>query len=93
MSFEQWVSQNELIIRLSFFFGVFAIMAIWEIIAPRRALTVSKAVRWFSNIGIVVLNSVVLRLIFPAAAVGVAAYATQANWGLLNVYETAVRLF
>ncbi len=87
MGIEQWISQNEVAIRLSFFFGVFAVMAYWEVIAPRRTLTVSKTVRWVNNIGLVFLNSFLLRLLFPAAAVGVAAYAVEANWGLLNVYD------
>jgi len=87
MGFEQWVSDNEVTIRLSFFFGVFAIMASWELIAPRRALTVSKTIRWINNLGMVFLNSFILRLLFPAAAVGVAVYAAEANWGLLNIYD------
>ena len=83
----QNILQNEAPIRLGFFFGVFAVMAIWEVIAPRRALTVSKAIRWANNLGLVVLNTIVLRLIFPAAAVGVAAFATEHGWGLLNFYH------
>ena len=42
MNFDEMVLQHEVTIRLGFFFGVFTIMAVWEIIAPRRALTVSK---------------------------------------------------
>jgi len=87
MSFEQWVLDNEVIIRLSFFFGVFGAMAVWEVVAPRRALTVSKAVRWGNNLGLVFFNSFLLRVLFPMAAVGVAAFAAQTNWGLLNVYD------
>ncbi len=87
MGFEQWVSANEVTIRLSFFFGIFAAMAAWEIIAPRRALIVSKAIRWSNNLGLVFLNSFIIRIVFPTAAVGVAAYAAQANWGLLNIYD------
>ena len=75
---------HEAALRLGFFFGMLALMALWEVLAPRRALTTSKAVRWASNLGIVVLNSVLLRLLFPAAAVGVAALAAQRGWGLLN---------
>ncbi len=60
----------EPVIRLSFFLGVLLVMALWEWRAPRRALTVSKVWRWTSNLGIVVLNSLLLRLIFPATAVG-----------------------
>ena len=83
----QWLIANEQMIRLGFFFGILAMMAIWEILAPRRALTVSKTVRWANNLAIVFLNSFLLRLIFPAAAVGVAAFAASNGWGLLNYYQ------
>ncbi len=87
MTFNEFIIENEVTIRLSFFFGVFAVMAIWEMIAPRRVLTVSKTVRWLNNLGLVFFNSLVLRLLFPAAAVGVAAFAHTHGWGLLNYYE------
>lgn len=81
-----FVMANEVSIRLSFFFGIFALMAVWELIAPRRALTVSKTLRWVNNLGLVFLNSFILRLLFPAAAVGMAAFAHEQGWGLLNYY-------
>ena len=87
MSFEQIVLENEPAIRLGFFLGVFAVIAAWEVFAPRRALTVSKALRWASNLGLVVLNTVLLRLLFPLAAVGLAAFSAQNGWGLLNHFE------
>ena len=87
MNFEQFVLANEPAIRLGFFFGVFAIVALWELAAPRRVLTVSKTLRWSSNLGLVVLNTVVLRLLFPLAAVGVAAFASENGWGLLNHFQ------
>jgi sterol desaturase/sphingolipid hydroxylase (fatty acid hydroxylase superfamily) len=62
-------------------------MAIWELLAPRRALTVSKAVRWGNNLGLVALNTVLLRLLFPAAAVGMAVFAGEQGWGLFNYFE------
>ncbi len=92
MSFNALILENEVAIRLAFFIGVLSIMALWEIIAPRRALTVSKAVRWTNNLGLVFLNSFILRLIFPAAAVGVAAFATEQGWGLLNYYQIPIVL-
>lgn len=79
-------------IRLGFFFGVFALVALWEILAPRRALTVPKAVRWANNLGLVVLNTLVLRLLFPAAAVGMAAFAAAQGWGILNYLEISLWL-
>ncbi len=84
MGVEQWVLGHELPIRLGFFFGIFSLMALWEIAAPRRALSLSKGRRWLANLGIVVFNSVLLRIIFPTAAVGVALFAEQAGWGLFH---------
>jgi sterol desaturase/sphingolipid hydroxylase (fatty acid hydroxylase superfamily) len=78
---------HEASIRLGFFFGVLGVMAAWELLAPRRALTVSKALRWTNNLGIVVLNTLVLRAAFPVAAVGMAALAAERGWGLLNVLQ------
>jgi len=76
--------QHELAIRLACFFGVFGGMALWEFAAPRRRLTVPKLLRWANNLALIMLNSVLLRALFPAAAVGVAAFAARQGWGLLN---------
>ena len=84
MNFEQLLLANEPAVRLGFFLGMFALIGIWEVLAPRRALTVSKALRWTSNLGLVVLNTVVLRLIFPLAGVGLAAFCAENGWGILN---------
>lgn len=85
---DTFVQAHEAAIRLGFFLGIFALMAIWELMAPRRALAVSKAVRWVNNLGLVALNSLLLRLLFPAAAVGMADFASAHGWGLLNHYQT-----
>jgi sterol desaturase/sphingolipid hydroxylase (fatty acid hydroxylase superfamily) len=87
MDLEPFVLAHEPAIRLGFFVGVFAIVALWELAAPRRALTVSKALRWGSNLGLVALNTVLLRLMFPLAAVGVATFGVANGWGLLNHFE------
>ncbi|MCH7881233.1 MAG: sterol desaturase family protein [Proteobacteria bacterium] len=87
MDWIEWIILNEVPVRLSFFFGVFAVIAFWEILSPRRSLTVSKGMRWVNNLGLVFLNSFILRLLFPTAAVGVALVAEQRNWGVLNFYE------
>ena len=85
-----FVTQHEPTIRLVFFIGVFVVMALWELFAPRRTLTVPKAVRWANNIGLVVLNTVILRLIFPAAAVGMALFAQDHGWGVFNYFEVSM---
>lgn len=87
MSFDEFIVQNESTIRLSVFIGMLAIMGLWELFAPRRAPKVSKLLRWGNNLALVFLNSFLLRLVFPAAAVGMAVFAQQHGWGLFNYYS------
>ena len=75
---------HEATIRLSFFGGVLAVMMVWEALAPRRRRLVSPSARWPSNLGIVVLNTLLLRAVFPVAAVGLAALGEQRASGLFN---------
>ena len=84
---DTFLHAHEAAVRLGFIFGIFAVMAVWEVLAPRRALAVSKAVRWVNNIGLMVFNTVLLRLLFPAAAVGMAAFSASQGWGLLSHFE------
>ena len=60
-------------------------MALWELMAPRRILTVRKIPRWGSNLGLVVFNTVLLRLFVPLNAVATAIAAEAGGWGLLNL--------
>jgi len=79
--------KNELLIRLGFFFGILLIMFLWELLAPRRLLTTSKRTRWFSNLGLVLINSIMVRLVFPTALAGIALIAQQRGWGLFNQFS------
>ena len=81
------IINNEPLIRLCFFVGIFASVAVFEVVSPRRQLTISKTGRWFANLGIVVINTIVLRLLFPAAAVGTAIFASNQGWGFFNYYN------
>jgi sterol desaturase/sphingolipid hydroxylase (fatty acid hydroxylase superfamily) len=71
-------------LRLSAFLAVLSVMAGWELFAPRRALKLPRRSRWPANLGMVALNTVIVRLLFPAAAVGVALAAEDRGWGLLH---------
>jgi len=84
MDLDTFILDHEPLIRLGLFIGVFALVATWEVLAPRRALTVAKGQRWTANLGLVALNTVLLRLVLPLAAVGLAAFASDNGWGLLN---------
>ena len=77
----------ETLVRLGFFAAIFFVMALSEKIAPRRMLLKSKTKRWISNLGMQIIDVVVLRLIFPVFPVGVAVICAQRGWGLLNYYQ------
>ena len=78
-------ANRELLIRLGAALGIFLALAFWEVFAPRRALSVGRATRWPSNLGILMLDAVLVRLLIPVAAVGMAVIAAQRGWGLLNI--------
>ena len=81
------VIEHEATFRLIIFIAVFMIMATLEIISPRRKLSKPKASRWLNNIGITLVNSLVVRLLFPAAAVGMAIYVEELQWGLFYLVD------
>ena len=79
-----WILNHEPAVRLGAFLGIFAVMALWELAGPRRRLTTAKGPRWFANLGITIVNTVVVRLLFSTAAVGMAVVAAERGWGVLN---------
>ena len=76
--------EHEATIRFAAFAGVFALMAAWEVAAPRRALSLPKAQRWVANLGVTLVNVGLVRVLFPTATVGVALAADERQWGLFN---------
>jgi sterol desaturase/sphingolipid hydroxylase (fatty acid hydroxylase superfamily) len=72
-------------IRLGVFGGVFVVMAVWELIGPRRKLSIGRGWRWPNNLGVVVANTLLVRLVFPTTAVGLALVADARGWGLFNL--------
>ncbi|HEX2337585.1 MAG TPA: sterol desaturase family protein [Hyphomicrobiaceae bacterium] len=75
----------ELIVRLGAFAGGFLVIALWEMMAPRRARSLDRLSRWPGNVGVVVLDTLLVRVLFPTAAVGVALMAEARGWGLFNL--------
>jgi sterol desaturase/sphingolipid hydroxylase (fatty acid hydroxylase superfamily) len=78
---------NESAVRIGVFFTMLVVMAVWEAIAPRRRLVASKPARWISNIALLAINSLIVRLGFAAGLAGIALEAQRREWGLLNVVE------
>ena len=83
----EFIMANEPVIRLSVFLGIFALVALFEALAPRRSRSLSRLARWPSNLGVVAVNTLVVRLAFPTAAVGLALIAEARGWGLLNLID------
>jgi sterol desaturase/sphingolipid hydroxylase (fatty acid hydroxylase superfamily) len=83
----EFVLIHEQLIRLGAFFFTLATMATWELVAPRHVLTIPKAKRWANNLALLLINSVLVRMLFPAAAVGFAAFAEARSMGLLRIWE------
>jgi sterol desaturase/sphingolipid hydroxylase (fatty acid hydroxylase superfamily) len=79
------LTSTEIVIRLSAFAAVFAALALWEIFAPRRALIAGRRPRWPSNFGVLVVDSLLVRLLIPTAAVGAALFAAGHGYGLFNL--------
>lgn len=71
-------------IRVAAFLGVFVCMALWEWLRPRRPQAVGRTTRWPNNLGIVVINTVLVRLVFPVSAVAWASVVSQNGFGLLH---------
>ncbi len=79
--------ENEALIRLGIFLGLFALFSLAEALMPRKTRTRPRATRWVTNWGMTLLNTVTLRLMaigVPLLAVGAAIDAGHNGWGLLN---------
>ena len=72
-------------LRLSIFLATFVIMALAEWALPKRERVQPQGRRWLTNWGIVLLDSVIVRLVMPILPIGVALYADAQGWGLLNM--------
>jgi sterol desaturase/sphingolipid hydroxylase (fatty acid hydroxylase superfamily) len=75
----------EPVIRLGFFLGILLAMALWEALAPRRPQAIGRLRRWPNNLGLVVLDTLIVRFLFPLAGVGMAFLAESKGWGLFNI--------
>ncbi len=81
------MAMSEVQLRIVFFVCIMLFVTVWELLAPRRRLTVSKAGRWFTNLTIILLDSFLVKLLFPVAAVGVAMAAQNHGWGLFHILQ------
>jgi sterol desaturase/sphingolipid hydroxylase (fatty acid hydroxylase superfamily) len=78
---------HEPLIRMAFFLGILLAMAVCEVAAPRRRREIPRLVRWSNNLGVAVIDTILVRLTFPIVAVGLALTAQERGWGLFNVLD------
>lgn len=79
-----FIEQYEGLVRLGVFAGVFIFLAGLEILLPRKERITGRRDRWITNLSIVVLDTIVLRLTFPFLALAMAEIAARNGWGLLS---------
>ncbi len=77
----------EFALRGGVFLAVFAALALWEHMAPARALRLSRIQRWRANLGLAIISTLVVRFIVPGSAIAIAVVASKEGWGLLNRLE------
>jgi sterol desaturase/sphingolipid hydroxylase (fatty acid hydroxylase superfamily) len=82
---QDFLFPHEPVVRLGSFASVFTAMALWEALAPRRRRPVRRRLRWPGNLGIIVLNTVLLRIALPVTAVEFARIIHEHGWGLLTL--------
>lgn len=82
-----FLGQHEGAIRLGVFVGILVLMGIAESLAPRRVLSVARGFRWVNNLALVIVDTAVVRAVFPVLAVVFAAFARERGWGLFNQIE------
>jgi sterol desaturase/sphingolipid hydroxylase (fatty acid hydroxylase superfamily) len=80
----EFLFAHEPFVRLTAFAGIFFLMAAWEFIVPRRKQAIGRAWRWPNNLGVVAVDTVLVRFIFPTTAVGLAILAEARGFGLFN---------
>lgn len=80
----QVILEQEPAIRLTIFLVMLIGMAVWEIAVPRRRVEIPRLLRWSNNLALVAIDTLLVRLVFPVVAVGLAVIAQENGWGLLN---------
>ena len=66
------------------YFGVIIVVSLLECVVPRRAAADTLRVRWFGNFGMSILNTILVRSLFPILGVGWALFCAARGWGLFN---------
>jgi len=75
----------EPLVRLGIFAAVFVAMAVWELLTPRRPQAIGRNWRWPNNLGVLAVDALLVRVLLPITAVGLALVAEAHGFGLFNI--------
>ena len=71
-------------LRTYAFLAIISMVIVWELMAQKRPLSQSKLKRWLNNLALVGLDTLLVKLLLPAGALGIALWAEDSGLGLLN---------
>jgi sterol desaturase/sphingolipid hydroxylase (fatty acid hydroxylase superfamily) len=91
MSMSEWIQVYGGDLQVALFFFLFPILVVAERFIPRRSVGTDRRHRWVTNIGLTVINLVVLSAL-PLSFIVAAHWASTQGWGLLNVVALPVLL-
>lgn len=88
----EFLTIHESVLRLGVFVGVLGLMTLLEAVFPRRVRTQKRVGRWSTNLALVIIDTIALRVVLPIVAMGMAALAAQRGWGLFNLTDWPIWL-
>jgi sterol desaturase/sphingolipid hydroxylase (fatty acid hydroxylase superfamily) len=74
----------EAVVRVGTFCGILTVMLLWEAYRPRRPLSRPRRERWGANLGLTLLNTVLVRVTVGGMAYTAAVFAADQGVGLLH---------
>ena len=91
MSTSEWIQVYGGDLQVALFFGLFMLLAVAERLRPSRPGGLERRGRWPANIGLTVLNLIVLGAL-PVSFITAAHWASTQGWGVLHLVALPVSL-
>lgn len=87
-----YILTHESSLRLAVFLSILLLMMTAEAVFPRKKRVMGRGHRWTSNLLLIVIDGLFVRLLFPIVAVGIAVLAAEKNWGVFNLIDLPIWL-
>ena len=81
-----FITNQELLIRICAFAVALLLLLTWEAFRPRRVPCAGKWLRRINNLLLVMVDAYLLRLLGALASVGAAALASRNQWGIFHLF-------